>query len=71
MFQKKLDSTIKEIHQVRREISDRFAGDVLAIAEDSAKRQGPPNRPVWKPQLDVRVNIAESSSLGESTAGDA
>jgi len=49
MTQKKTDSTIDEIHQIRRDISDRFGGDVFAIAQDAARRQTASNRPVWQP----------------------
>lgn len=59
MIQKTTDSTIDEIHQIRREISDRFAGDVFAIAEDAASRQAASNRPVWKPKHDEQSDAAE------------
>jgi len=48
MVQKTTDSPIDEIHRTRREISDRFGGDVVAIAEDAARRQATSNRPVWQ-----------------------
>jgi len=44
------DTTIDEIHEIRTEISDRFDGDVFAIAEDAARRQLTSNRPVWCPK---------------------
>lgn len=50
MKRKTTDSTIEEIHRTRREISDRFEGDVFAIAEDAARRQAASNRPVWRPK---------------------
>jgi hypothetical protein len=50
MAQKLTDSTIDEIHQIRRDISDRFAGDVFAIAQDAARRQAASGRPVWQPK---------------------
>jgi len=49
MIQKTTDSLIDEIHRTRREISDRFGGDIVAIAEDAAHRQAASNRPVWQP----------------------
>ncbi len=49
MTQKPTESPIDEIHRIRREISDRFGGDVAAIAEDAARRQAESNRPVWQP----------------------
>lgn len=50
MKRKISDSTIEEIHQTRSEISDRFGGDIFAIAEDAARRQAVSNRPVWTPK---------------------
>ena len=50
MIQKTTESPIDEIHRTRREISDRFGGDVFAIAEDAARRQAASHRPVWKPK---------------------
>ena len=49
MIRKTTESPIEEIHRTRREISDRFHGDVYAIAKDAAARQALSNRPVWKP----------------------
>jgi len=46
----KTDPTIDEIHEIRREISERFGGDVFAIAQDAARRQLDSNRPVWSPR---------------------
>ena len=62
MTQKKIDSTIDDIHQIRREISDRFGGDVFAIAKDAACRQAASNRPVWKPKHDEQSVASESST---------
>ena len=49
MIQKPTESPIDKVHRTRREISDRFSGHVLAIAEDAARRQAASNRPVWQP----------------------
>ena len=46
----KTESPIEEIHRIRREISDRFGGDIAAIAEDAARRQAASGRPVWQPK---------------------
>ncbi len=43
------DTTIDDIHRIRREISDRFGGDLHAIVEDARKRQAAAGRPVWQP----------------------
>jgi len=50
MIQKhKTDPIIEEIHKVRREISDRFGGDVRAISADANARMAASGCPVWKP----------------------
>ncbi len=51
MMQKVTDSVIDEIHRTREEISERFGGNIAAIAEDAARRQAASNRPVWKPEM--------------------
>jgi len=43
------EDTIEEIHRFRREIADRFSGDLAAIAADAARRQAESDRPVWRP----------------------
>ena len=48
MTQSSTDSPIEEIHRTRREISDRFNGDITAIAEDAARRQAASDRPIWQ-----------------------
>lgn len=62
MIQKSSDSPIDEIHQIRREISDRFGGDIVAIAEDAALRQAASNRPVWRPKHDEQNDARERPS---------
>ncbi len=57
MIQKPTESPLDEIHRTRREISDRFGGDVAAIAEDAARRQAASNRPVWQP---TTTNISDA-----------
>jgi len=51
MIQKVADSVIEAIHRTREEISERFDGSIVAIAEDAACRQENSDRPVWKPQI--------------------
>ena len=65
MTQKKTDSTIEDIHQTRRAISDRFRGDIFAIAEDAARRMAESKRPVWKPKQDVKI-VTDSLESRES-----
>lgn len=64
MIQKTTESVIDEIHRTRREISDRFGGDVFAIAEDAARRQAASNRPTWKPNYDEQSDAREASTPG-------
>ena len=67
MARKTTDSTIEEIHQYRREVSDRFGGDVFAIAQDAARRQAASNRPVWQP---TATNTATPPTGELGGAGD-
>ena len=46
--QPKTDPIIDEIHAVRREISDRFGGDVRAIAADANARMLASGCPIWE-----------------------
>jgi len=43
------DPVLDEIHRTRREISERFGGDLHAILDDARKRQAASGRPVWSP----------------------
>jgi hypothetical protein len=63
MIQKTTESPIDEIHRTRREISDRFGGDVYAIAEDAARRQAASNRPIWKPKHDEQTDARERENV--------
>jgi len=63
MTQKTTESPIDEIHRTRREISDRFGGDVFAIAEDAARRQAASNRPIWKPKHDEQTDAREGKNV--------
>jgi hypothetical protein len=67
----KNDTTVEEIHQIRREISDRFDGDVFAIAEDAARRQLNSGRPVWCPKTTIiplqQINKPDVSQTDTST----
>ena len=44
------DPVLDEIHRTRREISERFGGDLRAILDDARKRQAASGRPVWSPE---------------------
>jgi hypothetical protein len=54
MIQKTSESPIEELHRIRREISDRFGGDIDAIAVDAARRQAASGRPLWRRQINSR-----------------
>lgn len=69
MTQKQTESPIDEIHRIRREISDRFGGDVVAIAEDAARRQAESNRPVWQPNTTNQAGHSSGRSDGLPAAG--
>jgi hypothetical protein len=61
------DPVIEEIHRVRREISDRFGGDLRAIVEDARKRQAASGRPMWLPDA---TNQAMQRSGGGDVSDD-
>ena len=44
------DPVIDEIHRTRREISDRFGGDLHAILADARKRQAASGSAMWSPE---------------------
>ena len=51
MIQKpQTDSVVEKIHKVRREIAERFNGDVRAIAADANARMLASGCAVWEPQ---------------------
>ena len=61
----KTESPVDEIHRIRREISDRFGGDISAIADDAAQRLASSGRPVWQPK---RTNKPMHPSGGSTVA---
>lgn len=56
------DTAIEEIHQVRREISEKFGGDIAAIAADAERRARESGRPRWKPTTSGAIAKAESNT---------
>jgi hypothetical protein len=44
------DTVVEEIHRTRRAISDRFHGDIAAIAADAEARRAESGHPVWNPE---------------------
>jgi hypothetical protein len=57
----KVETPIDEIHRIRREIADRFGGDLAAIAEDAARRLAASGRPIWRPKAS---NQAKANDQG-------
>ena len=61
----KTESPVDEIHRIRREISDRFGGDISAIADDAAQRLASSGRPIWHPK---ETNRSMHPSGGSETS---
>lgn len=61
------DPVIDEIHQTRREISERFGGDLHAILADARKRQAASNRPIWSPEM---ANKTKQSNDGGNISSE-
>lgn len=68
MIQKSTTETpIEEIHRIRREISDRFGGDLAAIAADADRRAQESGRPIWQGNT---TNQTMQRSGGDVSAND-
>jgi len=52
------DPIVEEIHQTRRQMAERFGGDVGAILGDARKRQAAAGRPVWRGKSSNQIRIA-------------
>ena len=69
------ENVIEEIHQTRRAISDRFRGDIAAIAADAEARQAESGHPVWNPKTPNKRAISDRAlarrryRAGELTRG--
>jgi hypothetical protein len=57
-----IDPIIEEIHRVRREMSDRFGGDFIAMLDDARQRQEASRRPIWKPKHDGQIDAPEAAA---------
>jgi hypothetical protein len=55
----KIETPIDEIHRIRKEIAERFGGNLAAIAEDAAIRLAASGRPIWRPKTSNRPNANE------------
>jgi len=69
------DPIIAEIHRTRREMSDRFGGDFVAMLDDARRRQAASGRPIWqpkhgepsvKPELPSTVSHSITSTIGNT-----
>ena len=49
------DPIIEEIHRTRREMSDKFHGDCVAMLDDARRRQEASSRPVWQPKPPIKT----------------
>jgi len=68
MIQKSTTETpIEEIHRIRREISDRFGGDIAAIAADADRRAQASGRPIWQGKT---TNQTMQRSVGGDVSGN-
>jgi hypothetical protein len=68
MIQKSTTETaIEEIHRIGREISDRFGGDLDAIAADAERRAQASGRPIWQGKT---TNQTMQRSGGGDVSGD-
>lgn len=52
------DMTIEDIHEIRRQISKKFNGDMNAITDDAERRAKSSGRPVWNPGSKPKGNTA-------------
>lgn len=56
------DLIIDEIHRTRREMSDRFGGDFVAMLDDARRRQEASGRPIWQRKHDEQSVAREPSA---------
>ncbi|QPB72184.1 hypothetical protein D5125_17225 [Magnetovirga frankeli] len=64
---KKSDSIIEEIHHIREDISDKFSGDISAIAEDAARRQEQSSHLIWQQAKPIQSVIRGQTTFSVST----
>jgi len=60
------DPILDEIHQTRREMSDRFGGDFVAMLDDARRRQESSGRPTWQRKHDEPIVTRERPATNES-----
>ena len=76
MTQKKnsRDPVIEEIHRTRRQMADKFGGDIAAILDDARKRQVAGGRPLWQgsaPDQAIRPGGESDRSEADDSASAA
>jgi hypothetical protein len=65
---RQIDPTIEEIHRVRREMSEKFAGDFRRMLDDARARQAKSGRPIWRGTTESPVTPNASSTSSDSAA---
>ena len=50
------DNTVEEIHRTRRQMAEKFGGDIAAILDDARKRQAASGRPIWQSPLSSKAS---------------
>ncbi len=56
------DPILDEIHRTRREMSDKFGGDFVAMLDDARRRQEASGRPIWKPKREEQKDKNNASA---------
>ena len=64
------DTVIEEIHETRRAISEKFHGDIAAIAADAAARQSASGRPVWHAKTPNKSATSDRGLAGRRYRAD-
>ena len=59
------DPILDEIHRIRREISDRFGGDFVAMLDDARRRQEASRRPIWQRKHDEQIVARERPTTSD------
>ena len=60
------DSTIRDIHAIREQLSEKFGGDIAAILADARQRQSTSGRRIFQ-----RGELSKTEAPHSSDSGDA
>ena len=63
------DTVIEEIHRTRRQIAEKFGGDIAAMIEDARKRQAASGRPIWQGSAAKKATRASGESDDSPAVG--